>query len=82
MPSVVATKYTEEVPVLTLDESIDGYYVGYTGHMGKDGELLLQHALEWARKNGIQGDIEKAFGDFIRYAMKTYVLPDQTSAEL
>lgn len=82
MATFVITKYTNEIPTLVLNPDQDHWGRGYSGHIGKDGKCLLDYAITWAQHNGISGDTEKAFGDFFKYALRTYVGPDQDSAEL
>lgn len=81
MKLFIVAKYSDNVPVLGLDPEA-GHGQSYIGHMGKDGELLIERVLAWAAESGIIGDFEKALRDFFEYAKKTYIQPDQTSVGL
>lgn len=74
--------YTKTVPALQLDKEIGGRATTWMGHIGKDGEFMLKHAVQWALDSGISGDVQQAFENFFTYARKNYFLPSQDSVSI
>lgn len=79
MSTFEIARYAQEVLPLVLEEEFGDQDESWMGHIGKDGNLMLNSAIEWARKSGVSGNVEEAFERFFTYARKAYLFEDQDS---
>lgn len=81
MSTFEIVSYTSDTsaPEIKLDLQAGSRAADYMGHMGKGGQLAIQHISNWASEIVLSGDVKEAINAFFHFAKQKYFFEDQDS---